>query len=329
MRCASSAAFAAVMALASSASATPAEDAFKKGRDLMKANKFAEACAAFTESQKLDPSLGTQFNIAQCQEKTGKLASALKIYRDLAQYDTNETRKAAAATLADKLEPRVPQLIVHLDPNAAGAKVTLDGVDCPTCLAGPVHVDLASIQVGVTAPGFKPLTRKTDVLEEAKVVSITITLERDGVATAPNGNVTPTGAVGPTGEPVGPYAMPVNREVRRSHKKTYGMIAVAGGGAVVVTGVVFGVLARSRWQDAKDVCGGKTACPSDDDTAYAQELGDSARTRANVATGLVIGGAAIAAVGAYLWVTAPKERVVEIGAAPTSGGGSLVVFGRF
>ncbi len=318
--------FALVLLLASTASGTPADDAFKKGRDLMKAGKYAEACAAFAESQKLDPSLGTQFNIAQCQEKTGRLASALKIYRDLAQYDTNETRKAAAATLADKLEPRVPQLLVHLDPNAAGAKIALDGVDCPTCLAGPVHVDLASIQVGVTAPGFKPITKKTDGLEEAKVVSITISLERDVVATT---NATPTGAVGPTGEPTGPYAMPVNREVRRSRKKTYGMIAVAGGGAIVVTGVVFGVLARSRWQEAKDVCGGSLTCANDSDTQYAQDLGDSARTRANVSTGLVIGGAVIAGVGAYLWATAPKERTVEIGAAPSSGGGSLVLFGRF
>jgi len=133
----------------------------------------------------------------------------------------------------------------------------------------------------------------------------------------------------PAPVPAGPYAMPVNREVRRSPQKTYGMIAVAGGGAVLATGVVFGLLAKSRWEDAKDVCGGSTACANDSDTEYAQALADSARTRANASTGLVIGGAIIAGVGAYLWVTAPKQRVVEVGAVPTSGGGSLVVSGRF
>ena len=327
MTCASRAAFALVVAFASTASATPAEDAFKKGRDLMKVGKFAEACTAFGESQKLDPSLGTQFNIAQCEEKIGKLASALRIYRDLAQYDTNETRKAAASALADKLAPRVPQLIVHLDPVAPGAKVTLDGAECPTCLAGPVNVDLASIQVGVTAPGWKPITRKTDVLEEAKVVSITITLERDTVATVPLANP----PAGPMPPPAGPYAMPVNRDVHRSKKKIYGMIAVGSGGIVVVTGVVFGVLARSRWQDAKNVCNGSTTCPNDADTEYAQALGDSARTRAHVSTALVIGGGLIAAVGAYLWVTSPKDDAgsVAVRATATPDGGGLVVSGRF
>lgn len=148
----------------------------------------------------------------------------------------------------------------------------------------------------------------------------------DGAPAAPLPS--PTAAT-PAPVPAGPYAMPVNREVRRSPRKTYGMIAVAGGGAVVVTGVVFGLLARARWNDAKDVCGGTTACANDADTEYAQALADSARTRANVSTGLVIGGAVIAGVGAYLWVTAPKERTVEVGVAPASGGGSLVLSGRF
>lgn len=124
--------------------------------------------------------------------------------------------------------------------------------------------------------------------------------------------------------------MPVNRTVERSHRKDIGMLGVAIGGGVVVTGLVFGLLARSRWNEAQDVCGG-TTCRNDDDTDYAQALADSARTRAHVSTGLVLGGTVIAAIGGYLWYTAPKNpiKVTELGAVPTSGGGALVLSGRF
>jgi hypothetical protein len=124
--------------------------------------------------------------------------------------------------------------------------------------------------------------------------------------------------------------MPVNRKIERSYRKDIGILTVGAGGAIVVTGLVFGLLARSRWNDAQDVCGGLT-CRNDSDTEYAQALADSARTRAHVSTGFVLGGLAIAGVGAYLWVTAPKNpiKVTEIGAVPTSGGGAFVLSGRF
>src|SRR4051812_47371971 len=56
---------------------------FDKGRAALKANKFEEACKAFGESQKLDPANGTLFNLAECSEHIGKLATAWLAYREL------------------------------------------------------------------------------------------------------------------------------------------------------------------------------------------------------------------------------------------------------
>lgn len=325
------AALVALLALAPPAHASPADDAFKQGRDLMKAGKYAEACAAFGESQKLDPSLGTQFNIAQCEEKTGKLASALKIYRDLVQYDTNGVRKAAASDLAAKLEPRVPKLQLQLSAKPAGTVITLDGVECGACLTGNAPVDFGTIAIAVKAPGFAPATAKATIAEESKVIVVQVKLEP---IARPTGKpvVTPPPVVTPVVTPTpGPSPDPLVRTDAppRSKRKLAAVITLAGGGAFLGTGIVLGVMARSRWQDAKDVCGGSTTCANDSDTQYAQDLGDSARTRANVSTVMFVAGGLAAAAGVYLWVTTPKEHALTVSASAAPGSAGVVLGGRF
>src|SRR5215470_18019771 len=79
-----------------------AEQQFVRGRALMKQHKYAEACAAFEQSQRLDPQLGTLFNLADCEVEIGKVASAWKIYRELEKSDPNPDRRALSAELAKK-----------------------------------------------------------------------------------------------------------------------------------------------------------------------------------------------------------------------------------
>lgn len=306
-------AFAAQPALAS-----PADDAFKAGRDLFKAGKFAEACTAFAESQRLDPSFGTNFNIAQCSEKIGKLATALAIYRDLAANDTNPTRKAAAADLADALAPRVPTLQLTIDPRPAGLEVVLDGAPCAACLRGPVPADVGPHTIVARAPTFRDATATATATESKPVV---VVLRLDPATSAPPAPGEPPAAIAPT-------SISTSTSTTSSRKRL-GLYTAIGGGAVLATGVVFGVLARSKWAEAKDVCGGGTTCADPIDTMRASDLGDSARSRANLSTGLVVAGGIVTAVGVVLYLTSPRESAVRVAghASPDSGG--VTVSGRF
>jgi tetratricopeptide (TPR) repeat protein len=297
------------------ARANPADDAFKKGRELRKQQKWAEACAAFEESQRLDPQLGTQFNIAECDAKLGKLATALALYKEIAKRDTNATRKAAATDLAQKLEPRVPKLQIQLAPKVAGVTVTINGTPASEPSAAQL-VDFGSYEIVATAPGFDDATSSVTVADEAKVVVIALRLVPRAQPASPP---VPVGKPVPAG--IDASAAP------RSRKKTYAVIAFAGGGVAGIGGTLFALRARSAWNDAKDVCGGATECPNAADAATANDLAATARGRGNLATILFIAGGAAAATGVVLWVTAPhkRERAATVSVHP----GGMTLSGHF
>ena len=66
----------AALAEPSAADRSAAQALFEQARDLMKQDKAAEACPKLEESQRLDPGVGTQFNLAECYVKMHRTASA-------------------------------------------------------------------------------------------------------------------------------------------------------------------------------------------------------------------------------------------------------------
>lgn len=294
------------------AQAPAAGDEFKKGRELVKAGKFAEACPHFDTSQELDPQLGTLFNIAQCDEKIGKLATAMAAYREVIAKDTNAKRRASAEEMAGQLAPRVPKLVVRIAHPPASLVVTLDGPTGakPITLDQPVEVDFGDYTVVARADGFREFQSKTKLASEGQTATVTVRLEPVHVDDKPIATAPPP---------------PVDVAPARSHRKTYAAVTLVVGGAAVATSVVFGALAHSKWNDAQAVCGG-TTCPTQGQVDQANALADTARGDGNVATGLAIGGGVAIVVGAALWLTAPSsEHAVHVTATARSVG----VAGRF
>ena len=56
--------------------AAAADVLFRRAKDALAAGNVDGACASFAESQRLDPAAGTLLNLADCEEKQGKLATA-------------------------------------------------------------------------------------------------------------------------------------------------------------------------------------------------------------------------------------------------------------
>jgi hypothetical protein len=298
---------------------------FDKGRQYLAAGKYAEACAAFESSQRLDPQLGTLFNLATCNAHLGKLATAWGEFHDIAQRDANKTRRAAAAREAARLAPRLPRLVIKLDPPVADATVTSNGVDVGALLGVESPVDLGDYVIVARAPGYAEAQSRATISSEGKTVVVTIALTRPAVE-AP---VPPPAPVAPpVAEPAPPAPIaPSPAEPPVASRRTLGIAALASGGTLLAGGLVLGKLASDRWNAAKAVCGPSLDCATPADLSRAQADTDQARLRGNVSTTLIIAGATVAAAGAYLWLRAPSPaarsaRLVPY-AAPTGAGIAL------
>src|SRR5262245_52850537 len=85
--------------------AATAEALFRQGRQAMEAKSYAQACPKFAESQKLDPAAGTLMNLATCEEKLGKLASAWQHWKEaIDALPAKDDRIPFAKSRVDDLE---------------------------------------------------------------------------------------------------------------------------------------------------------------------------------------------------------------------------------
>src|SRR5947208_8874106 len=61
-----------------------AEKLYDEAIELLDRGDYTQACPKLEQSDQLDPALGTRFNLAECYEHEGKLASALIRFRQVA-----------------------------------------------------------------------------------------------------------------------------------------------------------------------------------------------------------------------------------------------------
>ncbi|MEZ4302040.1 MAG: hypothetical protein R3B70_44330 [Polyangiaceae bacterium] len=143
-----------------------AESLFQAGKKLMGEKKYAEACPKFAESQKLDPSPGTQLNLARCYESLGKTASAFTEYKEaavLAGQLGQKDREQGARDLAKQLEPKLSRLTITAAA-VPGLVVKSDGVEMGAAMLGtPLFVDPGDHTIEAAAPGYEAYTITVNV----------------------------------------------------------------------------------------------------------------------------------------------------------------------
>lgn len=121
--------FATIMALCVSSSAAPteaekqrADKLFEKGKELVKKEKYEEACPLFAESFGLDPAINAELHLADCYQNLEKFASAYLHFRaaaDKCAIIGDEGRRKLAEDLANAIKNDVPKLDVRVIENGA------------------------------------------------------------------------------------------------------------------------------------------------------------------------------------------------------------------
>jgi tetratricopeptide (TPR) repeat protein len=314
-----------VAALAATASAQPSQNAtaaeaqFEKGRSLEKAGNWRDACLAFEQSQKLDPQFGTLYNVGECNQHIGKLASAWAAYRELAQRDTNAARRAHARDLASRLEPRLAKLLVSIAPPVDHVTLTMNGDDVSNLIGIESPVDPDTYELVASAPGYDNVHATAVVTDEAKTVSIAMTMTVTKPAEPAPAPIPATVSSPPLPPPPIEHA---------GSRRPYAIAAISLGGALVLGGFVAGGLALEKWHDATNECHDRV-CSSPSVTTMATTDKNEANARATVADVLIAAGAVGAAIGVYLALTEPHHAEAATALHVTIGPGSISFGGGF
>jgi hypothetical protein len=156
--------------------AKAAEQTFLRGRELMAQRKYVAACAAFEQSQHLDPAAGTRYNLAGCYAEIGKLATAWTLYRELARSDKNAERRAKSAEIAAQLTSRVPKLKMILHGAPAGVNVFMNATNVNALIGIETPVDFGTYAVVAGAPNHRGWRKTVEVRHEAEVITVDIDL---------------------------------------------------------------------------------------------------------------------------------------------------------
>ena len=308
-----------------------AEGLFYESRTLMQAGRYAEACPKLEESMRLDPGIGTQFNLADCNEHIGKIATAWVAFNDAAaqsKLSNQPERESVARKRAAALEPRLPRLAVDVTAAPAGLEVKRDALVVASSAWGTaVPVDPGTHRVSVTAPGKQPW-ETTVTAREGKVARVSVPRELPEVGAAvvavPGARPAEPGSVTPA-----PFPEPVV-EGSSGAQRAIGWVVTSLGVAGVGVGAGFGLASLGKRNESRAHCSA-LGCDSD-----GVSLRDDAVRNGNLATISMIAGGATLAGGLLLVLTAPRdapphERVGKIRAVPTaaSGGGGLSLQGVF
>jgi hypothetical protein len=309
-----------------------ADALFNEGRALVDAGKFAEACPKFEESQRLDPGLGTLLNLAACYESVGRLASALTAFRSAEEQaraagPSEKKREQAAAERARSLESRVARITIVLTAGdrPSGFLVTRDGVPVPALDFGRrLAVDPGTTVISATATGYEPF--RTEVVIDAMTGNTVVDIPALTPKDPSGGGDDRGGGGGGGGGGDGAAGGGDDDRGGGGSRKTLALVAVGGGVAALGAGVALGFTAKGKYDDV--ACTAGDGPPTNCSPAELDAI-DSARTRGNVGT--IVGGVGVVAIaaGAFLYLTAPKERAVAVSPVVSDREVGVAFSGRF
>jgi hypothetical protein len=286
---------------------------FDEGIKELKAGNFEKACASLKKSNELHADSGTRGSLARCYEKLGKVASAWSLWVDLSSTAPKHLRPDAAAN-AEKLEPRVPKYILKIAPTPQLA-ITIDGVAVDARPDVAVPIDPGKYVLQANADGYEVWSHEFTAVEGKPEVITIPALE-------------PQLVKGPTRP--NPTKVVEERPTPKSSRKKIGFAMVGVGGALAITGGVFGVIARGRYNDAKDICGGDIDVCDPARLGDAQDKVDSARSAGTISTITMIAGGAALVTGVVLILTTPTvKRGVAITPAIGNDSAGVVLSGGF
>ncbi len=278
-----------------------AKQLFEEGMRAIDRRDRVTGCAKLRESLAMFAVPNTLFNVAECDERDGKFASAFDHWqRGVTLVDVNDARVRVAKKRLEALDGRIARLRIVAAPSIGSATVMLDGVEVDRAtLSEPIVVDPGKHVVVTRVAGHEDYEREVNLAAR----------DRTEV-------VVRAGAVKKNAD----------QSSRAVKLRTGGAVALGIGVAGAIAAGVTGGLLLSRDKQIADRCNGSVC----DRTGYDLAQGQGPLLVGNaVAWGI---GAAGVGTSVMLMILSKRAEKTESHAvvplvAPNLGG--LGVMGRF
>jgi len=284
----------AALAQPSTVNVTAAEALFEQGRVALAAGDLDIACARFRESNRLDPAVGTLLNLADCEEKRGRLATAWMLFRRaVTELEANDDRLTIVRQRLSDLEGRVPKLVLELAPGEpTTTRANVAGVDFGSGSFGvPLPLDPGDYEIMVSAPG-----RSERLFPMTLVEGQTTRLE---IAANPPGVKSDRSRGGEPGQESDETTAGEPFASRRTWAYVIGGAGAVGLGVGAVTGLLTlrqKDIADANCNDERRVCSEK-----------GQQANETGRTLGAISTISFVFGLAGVGAATYLLLTEPEE----------------------
>lgn len=310
-----------------------ARKAFMEGVALASGNNCAAAIEKYKEVAAVKMTPQVAFNIAECEERLGKLVSAVGNYR-LAQSQLDDPKvKAKAKDVAAQvdgritsLEERIPRLTVKRGKGAETAALVLDGTELgSTQIGSEMPVDPGPHEI-IARIGEKEASKKAFSIGEKESQEIEITID---LAALKKDDTPPP----PPKQDEPPPKVIVEPDKGSSKVPGFVLLGVGVASAAVGTVLFFGPR-QSTIDELEQVCGPDKKCP-----ASAKDTSDKGKLYTGIAEAAWgVGGAALIT-GVILLATSggkktnttalPGTTMQWSTAAKGADMGGLSVSGRF
>jgi hypothetical protein len=295
-------------AWAQNADRAAAQTLFNEARALMEAASFSEACSKFADSQRLAPATGTLLNLALCEEKDGKTASAWLAYSDalaMATHEGNAERRRIAQERITALEPTLRRLLVVPPANVPRELwIKLDDIALsPAAQRTAFPVDAGVHHLSYGASGKLSAALEVEAPEMGKTRFVQLQPLRDEPSRAGTGPQRPR------------PASPLQRVDRADSLQFLAGVSFGIGTGAIIVGAYCGLRAKSEWSERQAHC--VHGC---DNTAVT--AGRNAQVLARASNIAFIAGATTFGVGTYLflsWLSASRARQLPVVAVLAPG----------
>lgn len=287
-----------------------AEALFRRGRDAMETQHYEGALRWFAESQRLDPAAGTLMNLATCEEKLGRVASAWQHWKEAVDtLPPDDDRLPLARSRVAALEGKLPRLgVVLVAGREQGARVFRDDIELGPAVQGvPLPVDAGVHTVTVRMPGHlvERVVVRVGEGEQKRLEVHPGAIDRSATTAAMVGDAT------------------VAHRSGNNWPRTLGWVLAGAGVAGVGTAAVSGVMLLDYKNTVETDCPNKSCL-----TQEGFDAANAARTLTAVNTAAWIAGGVGLGVGAYLLVATPSRDKGTTAIAPTVSRDGFAVFCR-